>query len=131
MADAATGRELWTVAGQAAGSPQIAPVLGGAGDIVFADQLAGLVAVDAGTGEIRWRVPGPGAAVVGDPAFLGESGVVMPVDEGFAYLARAGEVEERFTPEGIVTGAAATGDGFVLTTRQGDPSIVVAYARRP
>lgn len=130
LADAATGRELWAVAGQAAGSPQIAPVLGDDGAIVFADQLAGLVTVDAGTGAIRWRVPGPGAAVVGDPAFLGDDAVVMPVDEGFAYLARGGEVEERFTPDGIITGVAAAGDGFVLTTRQGDPSFVAAYAPR-
>lgn len=127
--DVRTGEPVWSTFVGAPGSPEVPPVVATNGrDLVMPNQYAGINVVAAATGEYLWGVETPGAAVMGGPAVLSfDDLVVMPVDEGYAYVSGPEGEDDRFDPEGRVAGVAALPRGFVLATTGGENTEVVAY----
>jgi outer membrane protein assembly factor BamB len=124
--DVRTGQARWSVAIGGAGSPE-APPAARTGEVAAVDRDGHLVVVGA-TGRVRRRADVGSAVVRAGPAWAGRA-VVVPLDDGGLFLARAGR-SARLDPPGRVAGVAAAGAAVVVATREGPANGVTGSVLR-
>lgn len=126
--DVADGSERWRVATRGRGSPEVPPLAVGDGRVLVAHRLAGLLLVDAATGEVGWGESTDGAAVRGGPAGTGSDGpFALPLDDGRLLLAGPGSDPSTVDWPGRVSGVAAASDGLLLVaTREARANHLIA-----
>lgn len=126
--DAESGARLWTYKPESEGGASYYPTPAAQDGVVYAGTDAGLVALDAASGEEEWRVETDGRVTASpvpgyewDPIYVG-------TDHGEVLKVRDGDVEWRATVYGEVTQivapnvagvTAATAGGEVFTLYEG------------
>jgi hypothetical protein len=118
-----SGRERWRARLEGAGSPEVAPLDAGAGRVLAAHRLGGMVLLDVG-GQALWQVSSDGAAVRGGPAGAGPRGrFALPLHDGRLLVAGPEDpgVGEVLDPPGRVSGAAVAPGGELLVALREAP----------
>ncbi len=119
--DLADGGERWRTATRGRGSPEVPPLPLGDGVVLVAHRLAGLVLLDAATGESRWEAAADrSVAVRGGPVGTRAEGpFAFPLDDGRLLLAGPGREATALHYPGRVSGVATAPDGLlVVATRE-------------
>ncbi len=126
----ADGTERWRTATDGRGSPEVPPLPLGDGEVLVAHRLAGMVLLDAGTGDSLWGGVAGGVATRGGPVGRGPDGpFAFPTDDGRVVLVGPGWEPTLLEWPGRVSGVAqAPGGLLVVGTREARANHLIALS---
>ncbi|MEA2931781.1 MAG: hypothetical protein QOI56_566 [Actinomycetota bacterium] len=131
--DLADGSERWRTTTEGRGSPEVPPLPLPGGEVLVPHRLAGLLLLDAASGDVRWGGETNGVAVRGGPAGAGPDGpFAFPIDDGRLIVAGPGWKAATLDWPGRVSGVAVAPGGLVLVaTREARANHLIALRIGP
>ncbi|MEA2687102.1 MAG: hypothetical protein QOE93_2297 [Actinomycetota bacterium] len=130
--DLDTGAERWRTPTQGRGSPEVPPLPIGGGEVLVPHRLAGMVLLDADSGEVQWGGSAGGVATRGGPVGNGPDGpFAFPTDDGRVVLVGPGWEPALLDWPGRVSGVALAPEGLVVAgTREARANHLIATRLR-